>query len=348
MADYASFRGHSAPFFLLEMDFEPGAECTGAQVILAGFGEATVEVASLTRPDGESGLPLPSLFSPAASGTLVIPLHPDPDTVPEGRWSLQVIGNEEAPVAGWLVERIAPVSENPGVRINVVALHRGWTSSESLERFLEPVLVEVQDVLGGPSGFGIEVTGFDVVSDPAALDAWSVMDGVGGISSDMDSLFAYYATAQRVIPVFLVEEIRRSDGKGATSMWSPSIPGPAFAGTPERSGMLIQIPGEEEPPAEDLDIRIAHSLAHFLGLPHTTEANGSALMSPPFGEVGTDGLESTPACSDEQDLDEDGFLVWTECKDADGQNLMFWSPQPQSRALTEEQRALLLHHPMVE
>ena len=71
-------------------------------------------------------------------------------------------------------------------------------------------------------------------------------------------------------------------------------------------------------------------------------------MPPPFGEVGTDGLESTPACSDEQDLDEDGFLVWTECKDADGQNLMFWSPQPQSRALTEEQRALLLHHPMVE
>ena len=257
--------GTVRPFSSLEMDFEPGAECTGAQVILAGFGEATVEVASPTRPDGNPVYPslpvFPYIRHPGDSSASR-PRHGS-----GGRWSLQVIGNEEAPVAGWLVERIAPVSENPGVRINVVALHRGWTSSESLERFLEPVLVEVQDVLGGPSGFGIEVTGFDVVSDPAALDAWSVMDGVGGISSDMDSLFAYYATAQRVIPVFLVEEIRRSDGKGATSMWRSLDTRPCFAGTPERSGMLIQIPGEEEPPAEDLDIRIAHSLAHFLGLP---------------------------------------------------------------------------------
>ena len=98
----------------------------------------------------------------------------------------------------------------------------------------------------------------------------------------------------------------------------------------------------------DLGVRMAHTIAHFLGLPHTTEANGAGLLDPPFGEIGTDGLESTPVCPDERDEDQDGFLVWTECQEEDGLNVMFWSPQPFSQVLTAEQREILIHHPCVE
>ena len=37
-----------------------------------------------------------------------------------------------------------------------------------------------------------------------------------------------------------------------------------------------------------------------------------------------------------------------ECADADGGNLMFWSPSLDSRALTEDQKAVLVKHPLIQ
>lgn len=60
---------------------------------------------------------------------------------------------------------------------------------------------------------------------------------------------------------------------------------------------------------------IAHELGHYLGLFHTTEAEGSQVES----------LDDTPMCPISRDADGDGFLLDFECRGAGAENLMFWA-----------------------
>ena len=59
---------------------------------------------------------------------------------------------------------------------------------------------------------------------------------------------------------------------------------------------------------------LAHELAHFLGLFHTSEADGRVY----------DALEDTPECRLEDDGDGDG-LDPADCESLGADNLMFWS-----------------------
>ncbi|MCA9581521.1 MAG: hypothetical protein KC416_06980, partial [Myxococcales bacterium] len=70
---------------------------------------------------------------------------------------------------------------------------------------------------------------------------------------------------------------------------------------------------------------LAHEIAHFLGLFHTTEPDGRVLEA----------LSDTPVCGTDRDGDGDGFLSTMECDGAGAGNLMFWTAQ--GRELSAQQ-----------
>ena len=80
---------------------------------------------------------------------------------------------------------------------------------------------------------------------------------------------------------------------------------------------------------------LAHELAHYLGLFHTSEADGSVIEN----------LSDTPECRLAQDTDGDG-LDRADCEGRGADNLMFWAKVP-GTALTEQQRAVLRANPIL-
>jgi len=80
---------------------------------------------------------------------------------------------------------------------------------------------------------------------------------------------------------------------------------------------------------------LAHELAHYLGLFHTSEQDGRVLEN----------LDDTPECRLEQDADRDGLDV-ADCAEHGASNLMFWA-KTTATELTPEQRAVLADSPIL-
>jgi hypothetical protein len=133
------------------------------------------------------------------------------------------------------------------------------------------------------------------------------------------------------VNLFFVADIAASDGE--LEGLSGGIPGPfAMHGTGS-SGIVFATDMMQGDPIT-MGRTLAHELAHFLGLFHISEADGSA----------HDPLNDTGEC---HDLDGDGVAEASECGDAGADNLMFWA-KAQGTALSAEQirvlqQALVVH-----
>jgi hypothetical protein len=80
---------------------------------------------------------------------------------------------------------------------------------------------------------------------------------------------------------------------------------------------------------------LAHEIAHYLGLFHVSEADGTVL----------DNLADTPECRPAQDAGRNG-LDREDCAEHGADNLMFWAKAP-GIVLSEQQRALLRASPVL-
>ncbi len=74
---------------------------------------------------------------------------------------------------------------------------------------------------------------------------------------------------------------------------------------------------------------LAHEIGHYLGLFHTSEADGSVLEA----------LQDTPECRIERDTDHNGLSV-QDCAGFGADNLMFWA-KTTGTTLTPDQQAIL-------
>lgn len=170
-------------------------------------------------------------------------------------------------------------------------------------------------------------------------EALSSIDSTEGPDSEFAELMTL-APDGRALHVFYVEQISDptlADGYVLGGL-AGGTPGPATVGGTRASGVGIST----------LDLRTAprfkafsaaHETLHFLGLFHTTEADGQVLEP----------ISDTPSCPIENDTDSDGLLSYQECAALDGNNIMFWISDGSRTEITATagQRYVVMRNPLL-
>lgn len=150
-----------------------------------------------------------------------------------------------------------------------------------------------------------------------------------GVWPELPALLSLSAGAPNTgINLFFVSDI---EGLGAGEPYAIAggTPGPLTMQGTGASGIAIATDMLLNSP-EVLGRTLAHELAHYLGLFHTTEADGSRL----------DPLTDTPRCPLVNDSNGDGTLSVGECAGLGDNNLMFWA-NTSGIELSAEQRTIL-------
>jgi hypothetical protein len=157
-----------------------------------------------------------------------------------------------------------------------------------------------------------------------------------GVWVELPHLFRLSAGANNAaIDVFFVSEIKPRDDSGEPEAQAGGVPGPLGMHGTGGSGIAISTDMMAGDP-EALGRTLAHELAHFMGLFHTSEADGCV----------RDVLADTPACTLDQDADSDGQLTTADCADHGADNLMFWA-KTTGTALTADQIGVLRSAPVL-
>lgn len=207
-----------------------------------------------------------------------------------------------------------------------------------------PLLAEaldvVDEILGQADIFigdvrQIEVTGSLPMVGTAypegdATQGFAVMRVRFGVYVELPGLFRLSAGAgNSAINLFFLADIHaRGSADGEPEAEAGGIPGPLGMHGTGSSGIAIATDMMAGAPTE-LGRTLAHEIAHYLGLFHTSEADGSVF----------DPLSDTPECRRDQALNGDRLDV-EDCLGAGAENLMFWA-KTTGTVLTEQQRAVL-------
>jgi hypothetical protein len=150
-----------------------------------------------------------------------------------------------------------------------------------------------------------------------------------GVYMELPGLFRLSAgAANRALNLFFLRDMEPRSGDGEPEAEAGGIPGPLGMHGTASSGIAIATNMMAGDP-ERLGRTLAHEIGHYLGLFHTSEADGSAI----------DALSDTPECRIARDVKADGLDV-ADCEGFGADNLMFWA-RTTGTVLTPEQRAVL-------
>lgn len=173
-------------------------------------------------------------------------------------------------------------------------------------------------------------------------DRYAVIDSVEGANSELDQMFAKSGQAaalgcngDRALNFFLVQEIVGGRAGYIILGVSGGIPGPPGLQGTTHSGVAVTMSGFRRKPKQ-LAQTMAHEGGHYLGLFHTTEAEGTAF----------DPLPDTPQCT--SDANRDGVVGYNECTGSGAENLMFWAAGDNARDVTNDQGFVVLRNPAVK
>lgn len=333
-----------------ELVFEVAEGTTSLQLLFTRMGSDTFFPQKLVAPSGEvyldvaNGVERNGTRPANRSLVLQIPTNPG-DEVEAGKWTVSLLADGEAVPLIHLIERGDPVIEK-NVELSLRLLSGNEQETGDVPAGLRSVVEEASALLTAGGGPSLTIEDWEWVSPDLSGPFRSVIDA-GKLGSNEDALYVAFPPEDRRLGIYVVDEIYRDQGKGPVAAWSGGEPGPVWSPSGERRGVLLAIPDWDDVNTDEFGLNLAHNVAHYLGVHHTTEANGSALYDGDDAEVGSDNLETTPICPDEQDLDEDLFLTWGECNGWDSKNLMFWNPLLTSREVLPEQGEQMLLHPLV-
>lgn len=173
-------------------------------------------------------------------------------------------------------------------------------------------------------------------------DRYAVIDTVEGANSELNQMFALSGQAaalgcnsEQALNFFLVQEIVGGRAGYIILGVSGGIPGPPGIHGTTHSGVAVTMSGFRRNPKQ-LAQTMAHEGGHFLGLFHTTEAEGTAF----------DPLNDTPECK--TDSNRDGVVAYNECSGRGAENLMFWAAGDNARDITNDQGFVVLRNPGVK
>lgn len=195
------------------------------------------------------------------------------------------------------------------------------TGANGITAALAPKVTSIADAVAAlreiyaAAAIDVTVSYFDV-QGPQFIE-------VDGEETALSDLFGTGANLPAGVNVFFVQQLQYKGRKGPLNELGVAggIPGPPLQmGTPQAGvAIALQVSG---PGTNYLGVVIAHEVGHFLGLFHTEEAalNGNLPLQ--------DQLPDTAA------------NAYT--------NLMYWSPNEQSRDLTAQQAAVLRSSPWME
>ncbi len=144
--------------------------------------------------------------------------------------------------------------------------------------------------------------------------------------------------------LFLIRSFSGADLAGVIGM-AAHIPGPATLQGTRYSGVAISMEYFEMFP-RITGLTMAHELAHWMGLFHTSEAFSGFY----------DALDDTAECDPSKDTNQDGLIDIIECANYGGNNIMFWMvPLTDAFAIGEngvsfsaDQSWVLERNPLVE
>jgi hypothetical protein len=347
--ELAAFERDEPTFVVLEhLDPDwPGAECRPPLCLeaLVTRSDAPVTVFDAAADYARDAAPL----LPVATGDHVSPLV------------LQLPGTAAAKYApdGYLARvrseqrgdlRITRVSGEGGRQLDLNVFYvgalqlqpEGDRGPETLARALDGV----DEILGQADIFVGDVRQIDVSGELPMRGTYFPEDGDMaqgftmlkvrfGAYVELPGLFQLSAGAgNRAINLFLLSDIeplmagREPEAQAGGIPGPPAMHGTAGSGIAIATDMMVQSPVA-------FGRTLAHEIAHYLGLFHTSEADGSVL----------DNLADTPECRLAQDRDGNG-LDRDDCAGHGAENLMFWA-KATGTVLTEEQRAVLRSSPVL-
>jgi hypothetical protein len=156
-----------------------------------------------------------------------------------------------------------------------------------------------------------------------------------GAYVELPGLFQLSAGAgNSAIDLFLLDDIeplmldREPEAEAGGIPGPPAMHGTSGSGIAVATAMMVGDP-------KSFGRTLAHEIAHYLGLFHVSEADGSVL----------DNLDDTPECRSDQDSDGNG-LDRSDCDGHGADNLMFWA-KTSGTVLSEQQRAILRANPIL-
>ena len=162
-----------------------------------------------------------------------------------------------------------------------------------------------------------------------AAQGFSVLQVRYGVYMELPFLFRLSAgAANSAINLFFVADMKQRSDDGDPEAEAGGIPGPLGMQGTGASGIAIATNMMANEP-QALGRTLAHEIAHYLGLFHTSESNGVVL----------DPLDDTPECRSERGMSAEGLSV-AACKGFGADNLMFWA-KTTGTVLTPQQQAVL-------
>jgi hypothetical protein len=325
---------------------------SGAQsfaVVVDGAGSELVIASKIVSPseqvvfDFDANISINRTDATDGLYTLLVATNPAV-AVEAGDWTV-TFSSGSTPFDGNLtqVTKTAPAVDNL-LDLNIYSVGLDGLDAATLEADadFQAILANVSSIYN----FDIRAITYNDVTGGDA-DTYGVIDS----DAELAAMFALSPSESNIsLNIFLVSDI--STGELGLA---GGVPGPPVIQGTTRSGVCVNMgsylaavaAGDATMLADassELEIIMAHESGHFLGLYHTVEKNGLAIVD---GINGEDPLGDTPVCPDTADADADDILDPSECAGQGAENLMFWSPGNASRTLTSNQGTIMVANPLI-
>lgn len=354
---YASFPSLSVS----DSDSEPivvnvPAGATSIAVVLSNTGSTLTQPATITNPSGEVVFEVGSndtnrVDAYSSVMTALVPVNPSV-AASEGEWEFVFFGDGSASADVEALVRVDSSTSSGSLDLNIhfVGVDGLDASSASGDSDFQEVISGVRSTYQD-AGISIgEIEYFDVDDDQ-----YAVLETTQVGSDELLSMLREHTGGRdnRALNLFFVADIENPSSARSLLGVSAGVPGPPALHGLARSGVAINAAnfiaarggsGDLAEAKAEMTLVTAHEMGHYLGLFHTTEANGQSLSG---GQNGVDPIDDSPVCQDSADSDSDGVLSAAECSGSGASNLMFWSPPNSARNLTSGQSTVLRRNPVV-